>query len=788
MVTKLRRILNLESISDKLSRINNIDIELNDISSTISDLALEYTNRNEAKKQLEKSNVGEDILKSVNDRFGVFETEHLKEVSLIKKTKDDLDSEREKLMSDNKISKAYNDLTEYNRFKEAYKQDIVSGDVFNTFLKAKQGKVKYADNIVWNEKGDILIIQRAKTDKSNPEKWVIPGGHVDAGESFETAAKRELQEETGLNVTECKKVGSYSDDNASIEYYQSNVNSQEQEIILETKESQDSKWINPYNGDLDKYEMVFNMKENIKKILKIDNSWNKPTVIKKALEDGLLTQEAIDLLKSNKDYAELIEKMDKKRDPDNIEKNDDEQEEISELKKMIEEHERLIKVLAPHAKMDKKVAAELKIQQSELKEYKKKLDHEEKEVELPEDIEKAINSGLLKSEVVEILKARTGVYADNAQNRKLKRVGQKYGASGQPEQKPSKEGKQEEKTEPKQQTPEELADNAKNASETQLQGAIKDSDNPEVRQAAHNELKRRQDEEHPKEEKFGDPKKEDEPKKETQEDNKKGESTDAKKETEGKPDKKVDENTKDEGGSKNDLETKEGIEAEIKRLRAIDTDDLDELEVISDKIQGLLKKRKSVLEKQSSERKVSFEEYREGFKKLETPPDPHKPDYATEYYEKDQKNLKFNKGEEDSLNEYIGENHEYMRMQLSDPEKYKKEYGDDPNMEKDIENISNFISSNKIKESLSLNRRVKGSGKKFFQGLKEGDVYEDKSFSSTSLTEQSIFGDYNIEILAKKGSNVANANNEGELEYLIDKGSKFRVLKTSDTGIIVELL
>ena len=41
---------------------------------------------------------------------------------------------------------------------------------------------------------------------------------------------------------------------------------------------------------------------------------------------------------------------------------------------------------------------------------------------------------------------------------------------------------------------------------------------------------------------------------------------------------------------------------------------------------------------------------------------------------------------------------------------------------------------------------------------------------------------------AKKGSSVANVGNGAELEYTIDKGSKFRVLKTSDTGIIVELL
>ena len=95
----------------------------------------------------------------------------------------------------------------------------------------------------------------------------------------------------------------------------------------------------------------------------------------------------------------------------------------------------------------------------------------------------------------------------------------------------------------------------------------------------------------------------------------------------------------------------------------------------------------------------------------------------------------------------------------------------------------------KIKEDLSLNRRVRGdSAVNFFKSLDKGDVYEDKSFSSTSLHELPQFGEFNIEILAKKGSNVSSVDNSTEYEYLIDKGSKFKVLDKSDTGIIVELL
>ncbi len=55
----------------------------------------------------------------------------------------------------------------------------------------------------------IVLIER----KNPPLGWAIPGGFIDYGESVETAAKREAEEETSLMVELVELLGVYSDPN-----------------------------------------------------------------------------------------------------------------------------------------------------------------------------------------------------------------------------------------------------------------------------------------------------------------------------------------------------------------------------------------------------------------------------------------------------------------------------------------------------------------------------------------------------------------------------------------------
>ena len=51
----------------------------------------------------------------------------------------------------------------------------------------------------------VLLIQR----KNDPfkDEWALPGGFLETDETFETGAKRELKEETGLDVKALKQIG-----------------------------------------------------------------------------------------------------------------------------------------------------------------------------------------------------------------------------------------------------------------------------------------------------------------------------------------------------------------------------------------------------------------------------------------------------------------------------------------------------------------------------------------------------------------------------------------------------
>lgn len=66
--------------------------------------------------------------------------------------------------------------------------------------------LNFVAGCIFNNKGEILLQRRQ--DKN---KWGFPGGAIELGESAEIAIKREVKEETGLDVEVLNLIGIYTD-------------------------------------------------------------------------------------------------------------------------------------------------------------------------------------------------------------------------------------------------------------------------------------------------------------------------------------------------------------------------------------------------------------------------------------------------------------------------------------------------------------------------------------------------------------------------------------------------
>jgi 8-oxo-dGTP pyrophosphatase MutT (NUDIX family) len=62
------------------------------------------------------------------------------------------------------------------------------------------GGRRFSGVVLVDPRGRILLQERDEHAPIDPEKWGLSGGHVEAGEDFETAAYRELEEETGVRL------------------------------------------------------------------------------------------------------------------------------------------------------------------------------------------------------------------------------------------------------------------------------------------------------------------------------------------------------------------------------------------------------------------------------------------------------------------------------------------------------------------------------------------------------------------------------------------------------------
>lgn len=100
-----------------------------------------------------------------------------------------------------------------------------------------------------NKNGDVLLQKRSANKRFHPGKWALCAGHVDAYESLESAAIREVKEEVGLEIKKSELIPFFGSEitldntNSHITYfYYTFSEKQSCEFNVQIEELSEVKW------------------------------------------------------------------------------------------------------------------------------------------------------------------------------------------------------------------------------------------------------------------------------------------------------------------------------------------------------------------------------------------------------------------------------------------------------------------------------------------------------------------------------------------------------------------
>lgn len=301
----IKKFLGLQSKEDKIQEYKQLLEKSYKNSLRVDELAAEFSEQNSVLKSI--STLSDEDRKEVEERNKKFISDHVKNISEAYKEKTSIEKSMIKLENDAEIVDILKDMKSLYDFKIMYKDKQISKSIYNDIIKAKTGKVRYADVLLFRG-SKLLILQRAGDQGNHTDEWCIPGGHVDAGEDFRTAAQRELLEETGIDIPEdiLFETAVATGKDFEIHYFIGHVSEETPAfVVVDSEEEIGSAWIEP-GTELDDYEFIFDMKDNLKKILGLEQHPSNLIKIQKAYFNGDISEEVF------KSYCE--------QHPDEIEK------------------------------------------------------------------------------------------------------------------------------------------------------------------------------------------------------------------------------------------------------------------------------------------------------------------------------------------------------------------------------------------------------------------------------------------------------------------------------------
>lgn len=315
----LRKLFHLQTAEQKVSEYRELLRRSEKIEARTEELANEFAERSQVLKSF--SLLDKDEREISEKKYSEFLKEHASRVAQLQKDRDKVFKAIAAFQKDEDIAEAIADVYAIHVAKKAWKSKKLSKSAYDDIMKAKTGVVKYADVLLFRG-SKLLILQRAGENMNYTPDWCIPGGHVDEGEDFRTAAQRELFEETGIDVPEdtLMEVGVAKTKNAEIHYFMGHVDDESLAfVVVDGEEEIGSMWIDPVT-ELKDYDFIFDMKDNIKKILGLKVKPNPVEIVMKAFQEKKVTEDVVKSVCEK--YPKEIRKANNKTDFSHSERKD----------------------------------------------------------------------------------------------------------------------------------------------------------------------------------------------------------------------------------------------------------------------------------------------------------------------------------------------------------------------------------------------------------------------------------------------------------------------------------
>lgn len=142
------------------------------------------------------------------------------------------------------------------------------------FYEENDSKLKsdFTDAIIINKQGQILFLLRNKQDSIEGGKYGFPGGHLERSLNIVRNVKKEVKEETGLDIMECNlaHIKSINGGKNKIYYFICTL-PEEYQIVLNEREHSNYKWMGLKEIEFEpKENFMFDLKNTLlKEIFKL---------------------------------------------------------------------------------------------------------------------------------------------------------------------------------------------------------------------------------------------------------------------------------------------------------------------------------------------------------------------------------------------------------------------------------------------------------------------------------------------------------------------------------------